>query len=205
MKHIIFLLFTILMLPILTKGQTKLLHININNGFKDLIKVDTCKIERDPIKLAEKYADDDAKQVLKTGRIMALKEKAILPGTCWTYINAVFNRAGFSKDRYFVYKSKKEGPYANTNLIQAGDWLYYINHSYKNIDHSGIFIHWIDKDQKIALILSYTGRYKRKPATYKTYKLDNVFFITRAGSKENTEDILSAQVDNSENKNDSKT
>ncbi len=163
-------------------AQTKLVEIKLNNSFENLIKVDTCKIERDPLKLAEKKATKKARKVLQTGRKMAVEEKAIVIGSCWTYINEVFNRAGYSKERHYVYKSKKQGPYADTNLIKAGDWLYYINHSFHNIDHSGIFVRWVDRAKQIALILSYTGRNKRKPGRYKEYKIDNVFFITRAGT-----------------------
>ena len=72
----------------------------------------------------------------------------------------------------------------SVDSIKPGDWLYYINHSYRGIDHSGIFVYWVDKTKKIGMILSYPGRYKRKPGRYKAYDLRNVFYITRAGKRQ---------------------
>ncbi len=130
----------------------------------------------------EQGLDEGALKVLNTGRKMALEDKTIVRGSCWTYVDEVFRRAGFGKNRRNVYRSRRSGPYANSNMIKQGDWLYYVNHSFHNVGHSGIFVKWVDKAKQIALILSYTGRNKRKPARYRKYKIDNVFYITRAGT-----------------------
>lgn len=171
-------------------------YLNAQDGFepaeKDLFfsKMDREDIS-DSVKIAfefmqkvEETADQPAQKILATGRKMALEDSTILPGTCWTYVNALYKQAGFDKEKHHVFKSKKKGPYADTDLIKPGDWLYFVNHSYHNIDHSAVFVGWLDKENKLGLTLSYTGRYKKKPGQYKVYNLKDVFFITRAGEKE---------------------
>lgn len=139
------------------------------------------------IKKAESAATGDAKKILQTGRVMTLDSALILPGSCWDYANAVYERAGYSwNQRENVYKTVKAGPYADVNLIQGGDWLYYVNYSYGEIEHSAIFIDWIDFDKKIALMLSYGGERRQEPARYMPYDLRSVYGITRARSGSGT-------------------
>lgn len=190
---------TILLGMIMFSLSTSYLHaqidaslLKVKNKFSDLIKVDTTEPVRDPILVAELKANEKARKVLEIGRKMALEDSTILPGTCWTYVNAIFKKAGFTKNRQTIHQGKKSGPYADIEQIKPGDWLYYINHSYRGIDHSGIFIYWVDKAKKIAMVLSYPGRYKRKPGRYKEYNLKDVFYITRAGKKEEEEHKLAA-------------
>jgi len=133
---------------------------------------------------AENSALEDARKVLEAGRTMTLTNKEILPGSCWDYANAVYNRAGFSwGKREEVFKSVKAGPFASVSTIKNGDWLYYINHSYGDIEHSAIFVDWIDVENKLALMLSYGGEKRHEPARYMAYDLSNVYGITRANSK----------------------
>ncbi|MDF1548906.1 MAG: hypothetical protein P1P88_13865 [Bacteroidales bacterium] len=145
---------------------------------------DSVKIALEFMQKTEERADEPAKKILATGRKLALEDSTIIPGTCWTYVNAIYKQAGYDKEKRHVFKSKKKGPYADTDIIKPGDWLYFINHSYHNIDHSAVFVGWLDKENKLGLTLSYTGRYKKKPGQYKVYNLKDVFFITRAGEKE---------------------
>lgn len=133
------------------------------------------------ILLAELKAPEPAREVLRTGRKLALEEKTIIRGSCWNWINTVFQRAGYAKERHIVFKGKKRGPYARPEQIRPGDWLYYINHSYNGIEHSGIFVHWIDFDKKIGMVLSYGGEGRRKPGRYQAYDLKDVYFIKRPG------------------------
>lgn len=121
-------------------------------------------------------------KILKTGRYMALTSKEIVRGSCWDYINTVYHRAGYPQaKRHYVLKGKKNsGPYAKPNTIQPGDWLYYINHSYNNVEHSGIFVRWVDKKKRIASILSYGGESRKKPGRYRDYDLSHVYTIIRA-------------------------
>lgn len=121
-------------------------------------------------------------KILKTGRHMAVVKKEIIRGSCWDYINAVYNRSGYpqSKRRYVVKGKKKSGPYAAPSKILPGDWLYYINHSYHGVEHSGIFVRWVNKKKRIGLILSYGGESRKKPGRYRNYDLSNVYTIIRA-------------------------
>lgn len=127
---------------------------------------------------AEVQSSRAAREVISTARAMTLNERMIIKGGCWDYLNAVFNRAGVTRDT--VHKGTyREGPYANSSEIAAGDWLYYINHGYNDIEHSGMFVGWVDKAENQALILSYAGESRREPARYRVYDLSHVYQIMR--------------------------
>jgi hypothetical protein len=131
---------------------------------------------------AELEADPKARVILQTGREMTLDEQVIIRGGCWGYIDAVFTRAGFPRDqRRVVFKGTlRRGPYADIDTLRPGDWVYHINHSYHGIEHSGIFVKWLDQESAIGLLLSYRGENSNKPARYRGYDLSNVYTITRA-------------------------
>ncbi len=127
---------------------------------------------------AEMQSSPAAREVISTARKMALNERTIIQGGCWDYLNAVFNRAGVTRDT--LHKgSYRQGPYANSSEIEIGDWLYYINHGYNGVEHSGMFVGWVDESAKQALILSYAGESRREPARYRVYDLSNVYQIMR--------------------------
>lgn len=127
---------------------------------------------------AETQSSPAAREVMSTARIMALNERTIIQGGCWDYLNAVFKRAGVTRDT--IHKGAyRQGPYANSSDIEIGDWLYYINHGYRGIEHSGMFVGWVDESAKQALILSYAGESRREPARYRVYDLSNVYQIMR--------------------------
>ena len=127
---------------------------------------------------AETQSSMAAREVVSTARKMALNERTIIKGGCWDYLNAVFNRAGVSRNT--IHKGTyAHGPYANSSDIETGDWLYYINHGYNGIEHSGLFVGWVDERAKQALILSYAGENRREPARYRVYDLSNVYQIMR--------------------------
>ncbi len=127
---------------------------------------------------AETQSSPAAREVISMARKMALNERTIIQGGCWDYLNTVFNRAGVTRDT--VHKGAyRQGPYANSNEIEIGDWLYYINHGYRGIEHSGMFVGWVDESAKQALILSYAGESRREPARYRVYDLSNVYQIMR--------------------------
>ena len=132
---------------------------------------------------AEQQAGEPARKILVTGRNMAMDDKTILRGSCWDYANEVYNRAGFPNTRYSrqtVFRgSKKRGPYADAALIQPGDFLYYINHSYHDIEHSAIFVSWLNIDKRQAIMLSYGGEKRKEPGRYLPYDLSHVFRIIR--------------------------
>ncbi len=133
----------------------------------------------DELLSVESQSSRAARKVLSEGRRMALAEQKIIRGSCWDYVNTVFRRAGYANKLETVFDSPKyRGRYAKASQIKPGDWLYYINHSYNGIEHSAIFIDWVDK--KHALMLSYAGEGRRKPARYLTYDLSHVYKIVRA-------------------------
>jgi len=118
-------------------------------------------------------------KVLDTGKAM-IEKGEILPGGCWDYINAVYNRAGFPEaKRKKVFRTRKGGPYADVDLIRPGDWVYFVNHSYGNIEHSSIFVEWVNRGSRQAKMLSYAGEKRREPARYLAYDLSNVYGIIR--------------------------
>ena len=133
----------------------------------------------DTLNLAEAEASPEGRKVLETSRSM-ISNLDIVVGGCWDYINGVYNRAGFlSSQRVTVYKSKFRGPYADSQLIMPGDWIYFVNHSYRDIEHSAIFVAWGDEEKKEALMVNYVGGNQKKPGTYKVFVLDNVYNIIR--------------------------
>lgn len=119
-------------------------------------------------------------KVLKIAQEM-MEEKVIVKGSCWDYLHAAYNKAGYPiKDRETIFKgTQKSGPYANINTIEPGDWLYFVNYSYNKVGHSGMFVEWENKDKKIAKILSYAGENRKEPARYKNYDLKSVYNIMR--------------------------
>lgn len=128
---------------------------------------------------AETKASPQGKAVLLTGKNMIAKNEIGSKG-CWDYINKIYSRAGFNdKSRKVLYQSKKKGPYASLQDVQPGDWLYYVNHSYHDVEHSGIFIDWVSRERNEALILSYAGENRPAVARYKTYDLSSVYRIVR--------------------------
>lgn len=130
---------------------------------------------------AESNANPAARAVMQMTRQMAEKGE-IIRGGCWDYLNTAWTRAGYpAKKRQTIFKGKyKRPPYANPNLIQAGDWLYYVNHSYNDVEHSGMFITWTDRSANEALIFSYAGENRSEPARYRVYQIDQVYNIMRA-------------------------
>jgi len=135
------------------------------------------------LKEAEQDADETGRKILMTGREMTIDKHEVVKGSCWDYCNAVYYRSGFPNNktsRVTVFKgSKDNGPYADAKLIKPGDWLYYVNHSYGNIEHSAIFVRWIDFAARSALMLSYGGEKRSDPARYLAYDLSSVYQIIR--------------------------
>lgn len=133
----------------------------------------------DLVAQAEAAASTEAHRVLETSRTM-IDRKIIIRGACWDFIDEAFRRAGFPEERReTVFKSTTQGPYAEPHQIKPGDWLYLINHAYNNFEHSGIFVAWTNKKKKEALLISYHGENKNRPARFKTYILKSVYNIIR--------------------------
>ena len=130
---------------------------------------------------AEQNTTGKTRSVLYEARRATLDHGTVVRGSCWDYLDHIFTKAGVPRIlRQTAYQSKKSGPYAAPNQIRAGDWLYYINYDYHNIEHSGLFIGWTDYAKKQALVLSYAGSGRNEAARYKIYDLSGVYQITRA-------------------------
>ncbi|MGM0597858.1 MAG: hypothetical protein ACQES9_12560 [Myxococcota bacterium] len=128
----------------------------------------------------EKKENQPGLKVLETAKKLALKKKKIVRGSCWDFVNRVYELAGFGrKKRKTIFKSRKKGPYADINLIQPGDWIYHVNLEYKKVPHSGIFVKWVDKSKKIAKMLAYAGMNRKASGRYKQHRLSRVFRIIR--------------------------
>lgn len=133
---------------------------------------------------AEATATPQGLAVLQASRSMIDGGEVVL-GSCWDFINAVYDRAGFpSKLRSTIHKGRYAGPFADDTTIQPGDWLYFINHSYGDVEHSGIFIGWTDEARREALVSSYAGGNKPVPGRYRLYDLSHVFNIIRGKQSE---------------------
>jgi hypothetical protein len=129
---------------------------------------------------AEANSTPAGSEILKVSRSM-ISNQDIIVGGCWDYINTVFNHAGFlANQRVTIFKSKLRGPYVNADKVLPGDWLYFVNHSYNDTEHSAIFVAWIDEEKKTALMVSYVGGKQKKPALYKEYTLTNIYNVIRA-------------------------
>lgn len=134
---------------------------------------------------AERRAKGAARKVLSTARRM-MEQRTIVRGSCWDWVNAVYKRAGYPNrrgKRKTIFKgSRKNKKFASINRIKSGDWLYYVNYQYKRVPHSGIFVGWINKRKKRALILSYRGARSRTPGGLSEYDLRSVYNIIRPQS-----------------------
>jgi hypothetical protein len=129
---------------------------------------------------AERDATPAGARVLAEARVMTVDRKEIVPGSCWDYVNTAYNRAGYpAARRKTVFKGGKGGPYATAQEIEGGDWLYFINHSYNDIEHSSMFVAWADRNALQGWMLSYAGEGRAEPARYMLYHLDNVYQIVR--------------------------
>lgn len=149
-------------------------HFYSNYAAEPNIEVDYI----DTLYTAEQNASPAGKQVLMMVRQMALDNKEIIKGSCWDYLNEAFSRAGVGRNKVFTGEYPY-GPFVDTNEIQPGDWLYYVNHSYNDVEHSGLFVGWLNREANQALILSYAGERRQEPARYKSYDVSHTYNIIR--------------------------
>jgi len=118
-------------------------------------------------------------KILQTGYQMALIDMSIIKGSCWDFVNVVYNRSGFANAKQTIFSSQKKGPYAASSMVKPGDWIYHINHQFNNGEHSAIFICWKDFAKRIAITLSYVGMNRNAPGHFGEYHLDNIYSIFR--------------------------
>jgi hypothetical protein len=131
------------------------------------------------IRRAEARATPEGRHVLIQGRTM-VENYEIVRGSCWNWLDTVYRHSGYRKSgRTILFASRKKGPYASLGLLRPGDWIYHVNHSYGDIEHSGMFVDWLDRKRHIALMLSYGGEGRRKPGRYRPYDITHTYRIIR--------------------------
>lgn len=146
-------------------------------GFNKALIIDNLE---EILNQAEDSSTTEGRKILEMSRLMIANSDIVL-GSCWDYIDAVYIRAGYpQRNKATIFKSKLAGPYLdNIDMIAAGDWLYFINHSYGDVEHSGIFVAWTNYAEKEALLVSYSGGNQANPARYKKYIISSVYNIMR--------------------------
>jgi hypothetical protein len=131
--------------------------------------------------IAQKYALSETAggRVLKAA-VKMVDTKELVPGSCWGYVNKVYEKAGFPKEkRTEVYKAKNTGPYADPCSIKPGDWIIYRNLPYGEGVHSAIFIEWIDFGRRSALTIEYVGNKRSIPGRYREADITKTYGIIR--------------------------
>lgn len=104
-----------------------------------------------------------------------------MSGSCWSYANKLYGLAGFTQTkRKVVYSAKKGTLLKDPSLILPGDWLYHVNYSFRNVEHSAIFVCWKDKANLLAITLSHVGQNKYAGGKFGVYDLKGVYQVTRA-------------------------
>jgi hypothetical protein len=124
--------------------------------------------------------DDLGQRVLLAGERIAFVEKRVMKAGCWDFVNLVYNEAGFpAKARRVVFRGKRSGPYAGPELLRPGDWVMHVNREAANIEHSSIFVRWIDVARRRALALDYVGM--KRPATGRLSRHDysRIYMVIR--------------------------
>lgn len=129
---------------------------------------------------AEARATPKGRAVLSAGRRLVITERRVFRGSCWTFADAVYAAGGFARRaRHRVYSAKSAGPYVDVARIQRGDFLSFINLSYRANPHSAIFVTWLDRSRREALMLSYVGGRRVRPGGYRSYNLSRVYRVQR--------------------------
>ncbi|MBN1699984.1 MAG: hypothetical protein JW881_20915 [Spirochaetales bacterium] len=106
--------------------------------------------------------------------------KDLVLGSCWGYVNSVYEKAGLSKEkRGEIYKEKSSGPYADPSIITPGDWVMYCNLPYGGHGHSAIFVEWIDVERRSAITIEYVGNNRKIPGRYREADITNTYCIIR--------------------------
>lgn len=123
--------------------------------------------------------------VLSAGHRIAIAEKRVIQGSCWDFVNAVYLAAGFPEaGRASVFRGSQAGPYADPSLVRPGDWVMHRNLEYGEVEHSSIFVRWLDRDRSLALTLDYAGMNRNVPGRYSEHRYTKIFAILRPATRE---------------------
>lgn len=138
-----------------------------------------------PSELESASASPAGERVLRMARRM-VRNRTIVRGSCYDYIERVFRRAGFPAGRRErVFTSPPEGPYADLALIAPGDWLFLVSRPDLDppLTHSVIFVRWLDRAAGRAEVVSYAGGDARRPGGLVPYDLTRTYVIARARAR----------------------
>jgi len=125
---------------------------------------------------ARAHAAPGARRVLDAARAM-IAGGVVVRGSCYTWLRAVYARA--TGRHQVVYAGSPRPRFARFELLRPGDWVFFINHSYRNNTHSAIFVGWSDARAHVALMASYVGGNRTAPGRFSTYALTNVYQVVR--------------------------
>jgi hypothetical protein len=149
-----------------------------STAIANLLLLENCCCLKDSACIAS--TDSSGLKIIRTGYLMTIVKKQIIKGSCWQFVDEVYKQAGFPQDkRNTVFKSTKGGPYADSKSLQPGDWIYHVNYSFHNVEHSAIFICWKDYDKKIAITLGHLGQNLARTGLYGEFDIKSVYYITR--------------------------
>ena len=151
-------------------------EVQVNEGTHEAGEAAHYLTEEEHLLAAEIEAAPGARRVLSTARQL-IDGEVVIRGSCYTWLNAVYTRAGGRKHN--VFNGNRRNRFADTSLLQPGDWVFFVNHDYGDVGHSAIFVAWLDADRKDALMVSYPGERRQVPGRYSSYVLDNVYRIDR--------------------------
>jgi hypothetical protein len=123
---------------------------------------------------------DPGRAVIVAGYRMVFEEKRVVRGSCWDFVNAVYETAGFpASSRRTVFQGKQGGPYADPDLLQPGDWVMHRNLEYGEVEHSSIFVQWTDKARRLAQTLDYAGMNRSVTGRISQHRYTKIFAILR--------------------------
>ena len=125
---------------------------------------------------------DPGRHVIATARAMNAAGEA-MNGSCYRYLSEVFSRAGHSgwRARRVVYREGRGGPYADLDLMRAGDWLYIVNHPERTPvgTHSVLFVGWENRARGIARVIEHPGWGAAATGRERWYDVSRTYRIIR--------------------------
>ena len=120
------------------------------------------------------------KKVLALGQKIAFVDREVIRGSCYRFVETVYNRAGYTADRRtIVFSRDRRGPFADPKIIKPGDWVMHVNLEFRYVGHSCIFVQWLDRKKHVGQMLDYVGMNRKQPASYRAHRLSRVFKIIR--------------------------
>jgi len=145
-----------------------------------------CSIFRGPVSAAGNgggagRTSPAGNKVVETGKRLSFDEKRIFRGSCWDFVTGVYQAAGYPDGkRQVIFRREDKGAYADPGILEPGDWVLHYNLEFGNVDHSSIFIDWIDRDQALARTLDHAGMNRPEPGRYREHRMTKIFMIMRA-------------------------